>query len=148
MALGYGILNVAVICDSSWSGAVPVAASVEACFFTGRSTGTPGSVPVADSYSEGIGNGRLVSVAASVLRAWGWGGGRGGFAVGWVDRAALFVSSPNDSFLLAPPSPFLIPFPSPPSLLDVGHLLWGSFLYSCLPWYLLLVDIEHVAWYG
>ena len=26
-------LNVAVICDSSWSGAVPVAASVEACFF-------------------------------------------------------------------------------------------------------------------
>ena len=68
MELGYGILNVAVIFDSAWSGAVPaadsVAASVEASSLAGRSTGTPGAVPVAVSYSSGRGAVRLVAVAA------------------------------------------------------------------------------------
>ena len=59
MALGYGILNVGVICDSAWSGAVPVAASSE-----GRSTGILGAVTVADSSSAGRGTGRLGAVAA------------------------------------------------------------------------------------
>ena len=50
MALGYGILNVAVICDSAWSGSVPVAASVADSSSTGISTGTTGAVPVEASY--------------------------------------------------------------------------------------------------
>ena len=58
MELGYGILNVAVICDSSWSGSVSVA-SVADYSSAGRSTGTPGAVLVADSYSTGKGTGRL-----------------------------------------------------------------------------------------
>ena len=62
-ALGYGILNVAVICDSAWSGAVPVAASVSDYSSTNRSTGTPGEVLVADSSSAGRGTGRLGAVA-------------------------------------------------------------------------------------
>ena len=55
MALGLKMLNVAVICDSTWSGAVPVAASSSA----GISTGTPGAVPVAASNSSLSGTDRL-----------------------------------------------------------------------------------------
>ena len=43
MALGYAILNVAVICDSAWSGELPVAASSSAVIYTG----TPGAVQLA-----------------------------------------------------------------------------------------------------
>ena len=57
MVLGYGVLNVAVICDSAWSGALPVADPVSYSSLAGISTGTPGSVPVAASSSTGRGNG-------------------------------------------------------------------------------------------
>ena len=60
MALGYGTLNVEVVCNSAWSGEVPVSASSLA----GRSSGTPGAVPVADSSSVGRCTGRLGSVEA------------------------------------------------------------------------------------
>ena len=64
MALGYGILNIAVICDSYWSGAVQVTASVADYSLAGISTITPGAVPVSASSSAGRGTGRLGTVAA------------------------------------------------------------------------------------
>ena len=66
--------------------------------------------------------------------------GGGTFASGCAARADLLFSSPADYFPLAPPSSFFIPPQSPPSALDAGHLLWGSFFDGCLPWYLSLVD--------
>ena len=64
MTLGYGILNIAVICNSTWSGAVPVVYSVADSYFSGISTGTPGVVPVSDSYSGGRDTVRLGTVAS------------------------------------------------------------------------------------
>ena len=64
MVLGYGILNVAVICDYAWIGEVPVAASVVDSSLTGRSTGNPGKLSVAASSSAWICTDRLVVVAA------------------------------------------------------------------------------------
>ena len=63
MELGYGILNVAVICDSAWSGAVPVPDSVVAYSLAGVSTGTPGAVPVAAYSSGSRSTGKLGAVA-------------------------------------------------------------------------------------
>ena len=63
MALGYRILNVSVICDSAWSGAVTVAASVADSPLAGRSTSTLGEVPVADYSSAGRDTGRLGAVS-------------------------------------------------------------------------------------
>ena len=64
MTLGYGILNIAVICNSTWSGAVPVVDSVADSYLSGISTGTPGVLPVAYSYSAGRDTGRLGAVAS------------------------------------------------------------------------------------
>ena len=64
MALGYGILNIAVICDSAWSGAVPAADLVADSSLAGRYNDTPGAVSVASSSSAGRSTGRLGAVAA------------------------------------------------------------------------------------
>ena len=60
MALGYGTLNVEVVCNSAWSGEVPVSASS----LSGISTGTPGAVPVAAYSSAGRFTVRLWAVVA------------------------------------------------------------------------------------
>ena len=72
----------------------------------------------------------------------------GTFAGGWAARVDHLFYSTADYFPIVPPSPFLIPTTSPPSPLDAGHLLWGSFLDGYLPWYLSLVDSEHGTWDG
>ena len=59
----------------SWSGAVPVKASVVDYSLAGISTGTPGVVTVADYSSEGRGTDRLGSVADLAVRALGGEGG-------------------------------------------------------------------------
>ena len=64
VALGYVVLNVAVICDSTWSWGVPVAALVAAFYSTGMSTVIPGSVLVVASYPSGIGNDMIGAVEA------------------------------------------------------------------------------------
>ena len=68
MALEYGIMNVALIYDSDWSGVVPVAASVSDSSSVGISTGTTGEVPAVASSSARRGTGRLGSVADLSVR--------------------------------------------------------------------------------